>query len=120
MAVTIQYLVVRNGIDKMTFTDKKEADAYDKLLDLAEHLDEVLARAPISLTEADREALALFLAQNQELLSGPKKPPAKKAPQPAKAAKSAAEDAEPNNSDQLETDSANSDHDSEDQIHAVA
>ena len=78
MAVTIQYLVVRNGIEKMTFTNKKEADAYDRLLDLAEHLDEVLADAPISLNEADREVLALYLAQNQELLSGPKKKPAKK------------------------------------------
>ncbi|GGB38002.1 hypothetical protein GCM10011502_09090 [Oceanisphaera marina] len=78
MAVTIQYLVVRNGIEKMTFTNKKEADAYDRLLDLAEHLDEVLADAPISLNEADREVLALYLAQNQDLLSGPKKKPAKK------------------------------------------
>ncbi|PSJ47159.1 hypothetical protein C7I36_02060 [Zobellella taiwanensis] len=34
MAVTIQYLVVRNGIEKMSFTNKKEADAYDRLLDL--------------------------------------------------------------------------------------
>lgn len=79
MAVTIQYLVVRNGIEKMTFTNKKEADAYDRLLDLAEHLDEVLADAPISLNETDRESLALYLAQNQDLLSGPKKKPAKKA-----------------------------------------
>ncbi|MFD1008628.1 MULTISPECIES: YebG family protein [Oceanisphaera] len=78
MAVTIQYLVVRNGIEKMTFTNKKEADAYDRLLDLAEHLDDVLADAPISLNETDREALALYLAQNQDLLSGPKKKSAKK------------------------------------------
>ena len=82
MAVTIQYLVVRNGIEKMTFTNKKEADAYDRLLDLAEHLDEVLERAPISLSETDREALALFLAENQAQLSGPKKQPAKKSPKP--------------------------------------
>ncbi|MGO1617578.1 MAG: YebG family protein [Oceanisphaera sp.] len=79
MAVEIQYLVVRNGIEKMTFTNKKEADAYDRLLDLAEHLDEVLADAPISLNEHDRESLALYLAKNQALLSGPKKKPAKKA-----------------------------------------
>ena len=79
MAVTIQYLVVRNGIDKMTFTNKKDADAYDRLLDLAEHLDGLLADAPVSLNEADREALALYLAQHQDQLSGPKKKPAKKA-----------------------------------------
>lgn len=92
MAVTIQYLVVRNGIEKMTFINKKDADAYDRLLDLAEHLDEVLERAPITLNETDREALALFLAENQDLLSGPKKQPAKKAPKLADKAVDAAEE----------------------------
>lgn len=85
MAVTIQYLVVRNGIEKMTFTNKKEADAYDRLLDLAEHLDEVLADAPVSLNEADRESLALYLAENQSLLAGPKKQSAKKVNKTVKA-----------------------------------
>ncbi|ART83824.1 damage-inducible protein YebG [Oceanisphaera profunda] len=108
MAVTIQYLVVRNGIEKMTFTNKKEADAYDRLLDLAEHLDEVLERAPISLNETDREALALFLAENQDLLSGPKKQPAKKAAKPA----SKAADAELTTDDVADEPA--------DQIHAVA
>ncbi|MBL1377260.1 YebG family protein [Zobellella iuensis] len=83
MAVTIQYLVVRNGIEKMTFTNKKDADAYDRLLELAEHLDELLASGPVALGEQDREALALFLAQHQDQLSGPKKTPAKKAAKPA-------------------------------------
>lgn len=79
MAVTLQYLVVRNGIEKMTFTNKKEADAYDRLLDLAEHLDELLATGPVSLDETDREALALFLAKNQHRLGGPGKKTAGKA-----------------------------------------
>lgn len=78
MAVTIQYLVVRNGIEKMTFTNKKEADAYDRLLDLAEHLDALLASSPVALSEDDREALALYLAQHQEQLAGPKKKTARK------------------------------------------
>ncbi|MGR7921255.1 YebG family protein [Zobellella denitrificans] len=79
MAVTIQYLVVRNGIEKMSFTNKKDADAYDRLLDLAEHLDELLAAAPVALGEEEREALALYLAQHQDQLSGPKKKSAPKA-----------------------------------------
>ncbi|WP_107852574.1 YebG family protein [Oceanimonas marisflavi] len=78
MAVEVQYRVVRNGIEKMTFTNKKEADAYDRLLDLAEHIETVLEAAPVELNEQDREALALFLAQHQAELSGPKKKPAKK------------------------------------------
>ncbi|WP_319784147.1 YebG family protein [Oceanisphaera sp. IT1-181] len=112
MAVTIQYLVVRNGIEKMTFTNKKEADAYDRLLDLAEHLDEVLERAPISLNETDREALALFLAENQDLLSGPKKQPAKKG---AKPVSKTADDTDLNIDDEQDVNAS-----SDDQIHAVA
>lgn len=114
MAVTIQYLVVRNGIEKMTFTNKKEADAYDRLLDLAEHLDEVLAEAPISLNEADREVLALYLAQHQDQLSGPKKKPAKKAEK--KATEKTAEHA----TDADSTDADKTANDSKDDIQAVA
>jgi len=32
MAVITQFVVVREGVEKMTFTSKKEADAYDKML----------------------------------------------------------------------------------------
>ncbi|WP_116473127.1 YebG family protein [Zobellella maritima] len=78
MAVTLQYLVVRNGITKMTFTDKKEADAYDRLLDLADQIDELLSTGPVELNEQDRENLALFLAQSQDRLIGlSKKKPAR-------------------------------------------
>lgn len=77
MAVTIQYLVVRNGIEKMSFTNKKEADAYDRLLDLAEHIEQLLAEAPVNLAEQEREALALYLAQHQDQLAGPRKKPVK-------------------------------------------
>lgn len=116
MAVTIQYLVIRNGIEKMTFINKKDADAYDKLLDLAEHLDEVLQTAPISLNETDREALALFLAENQDQLSGPKKQPAKKATKSAKAPEPvAADDADLNIDDEQDVNAS-----SDEQIHAVA
>lgn len=38
MAVEIKFVVVRQGEEKMTFTTKKEADAYDKMLDLADNL----------------------------------------------------------------------------------
>ena len=38
MAVEIKYVVIREGEEKMSFASKKEADAYDKMLDLAEVL----------------------------------------------------------------------------------
>ena len=69
MAVEIKYVVVRNGEEKMTFVSKKEADAYDKMLDLADELTQLLAGAPIPLDETQQEALALFLAQQREQLS---------------------------------------------------
>ncbi len=69
MAVEIKYVVVRNGEEKMTFVSKKEADAYDKMLDLADELTQLLAGAPIALDESQQEGLALFLAQQREQLS---------------------------------------------------
>ena len=38
MAVIVKYVVERNGEEKMTFTSKSEADAYDKMLDIADEL----------------------------------------------------------------------------------
>ncbi|MHA6386191.1 YebG family protein, partial [Escherichia coli] len=32
MAVEVKYVVIREGEEKMSFTSKKEADAYDKML----------------------------------------------------------------------------------------
>lgn len=41
MAVEVKYVVIREGEEKMLFTSKKEADAYDKMLDTADLLDTV-------------------------------------------------------------------------------
>ena len=86
MAVIVKYIVVRNGEEKMTFATKKEADAYDKMLDIADNLFEFLDKAKLKLTENQLEKIALHLAENRDavmpILRGikPKKqPPAKKA-----------------------------------------
>ncbi|CNJ95621.1 DNA damage-inducible gene in SOS regulon%2Cdependent on cyclic AMP and H-NS [Yersinia mollaretii] len=68
MAVEIKFVVVRQGEEKMTFTTKKEADAYDKMLDLADNLSEWLSQAPLSLEEEQREMLSFFLAENKDAL----------------------------------------------------
>ncbi len=39
MAVEVKYVVIREGEEKMSFTSKKEADAYDKMLDTADLLE---------------------------------------------------------------------------------
>lgn len=68
MAVEIKYVVVRGGVEKMTFASKKEADAYDKLLDTADELMHLLADAPVRLEPDQQESLAFYLAEQRELL----------------------------------------------------
>lgn len=66
MAVEIKYVVVRKGEEKMTFASKKEADAYDKMLDMAEVFSDWLGEAPLVIDEEQRERLGMFLAENKE------------------------------------------------------
>ena len=66
MAVEIKYVVVRKGEEKMTFASKKEADAYDKMLDMAEVFCDWLSAAPLEMNENQREALGMFLSENKD------------------------------------------------------
>jgi dsDNA-binding SOS-regulon protein len=66
MAVIVKYVVVRNGVEKMTFTTKKEADAYDKMLDIADELYDFMDTSGLDLNENLREELSLFLARNRD------------------------------------------------------
>ena len=84
MAVEVCYKVVRNGVERMTFTSKKEADAYDKMLDIAEALETMLSEVDVPLSEQQNEALALEMAKRKDqfiaALKGSKPtPPSKKA-----------------------------------------
>ncbi len=85
MAVIVKYVVVRNGVEKMTFTTKKEADAYDKMLDVADNLFEFIETSEIEVEEKQLEDLSLFLSQNKDavisILKGSKP---KAAPKPGK------------------------------------
>ncbi|WP_159653990.1 YebG family protein [Vibrio atypicus] len=83
MAVIVKYVVERNGEEKMTFTSKAEADAYDKMLDMADELFELLDKSDLLEDEGKKEDLAMFLAQNKEevlyALGAKRKPAPKKA-----------------------------------------
>ncbi|EPF9307185.1 YebG family protein [Vibrio vulnificus] len=68
MAVIVKYVVERNGEEKMTFTSKAEADAYDKMLDMADELFDLLGKSDLLEDEGKQEDLAMFLAQNKEEL----------------------------------------------------
>ncbi|MBR9727850.1 YebG family protein [Shewanella intestini] len=69
MAVITKFVVVREGEEKMTFTTKKEADAYDKMLDISDNLIPFIEKADIGLQEVDCEKLAFYLAQNKDELA---------------------------------------------------
>lgn len=76
MSVIIKYVVERHGIEKMTFTSKAEADAYDKLLDSAEALMEILSNSQLVEDDQLKETLAMYLAEHKNSVIdalGPKK-----------------------------------------------
>lgn len=66
MAVESRFVVIRHGVEAKTFMDKKSADEYDKMLDMADNLAEVFANSPIELSDAANEELSIYLAQHRE------------------------------------------------------
>jgi len=77
MAVVTQYVVIRDGAEKMTFTSKAEADAHDKILDMAEALNPLIKSSELFTDEQQLEDMALFLAKEREnvlIALGAKKP----------------------------------------------
>jgi len=90
MAVIVKYVVERNGEEKMTFTSKAEADAYDKMLDMADELFELIGKSDLVEDEVKQEELSLFLAQNKDEVLyalGAKRKPAPKKPKKVTAVK---------------------------------
>ncbi len=65
MAVETKFVVVRKGEEKMTFASKKEADAYDRLLDMAEAFTDLLLQSGKPMDETLAEDLGLYLAEQK-------------------------------------------------------
>jgi len=66
MAVVTLYMSDRD--QSKTFNDKKEADNYDKMLELAENVSVWMEKEIEGLTEGQTEAIGLLLAENKENL----------------------------------------------------
>ncbi|WP_104399090.1 YebG family protein [Vibrio penaeicida] len=66
MAVIVKYVVERNGEEKMTFTSKAEADAYDKMLNMADELFGLISESKLIEDEGKQEELSLYLAKNKD------------------------------------------------------
>lgn len=66
MAVIVKYVVVRDGKEDMIFTTKKEADAYDKMLDIAERLHSFIQTSEIDIAAEQLDDLTFFMAQHRD------------------------------------------------------
>jgi len=67
MAVITRFIVVRNGVElDKAFDVKKEADAYDKMLDAAENLAAFIKKSDlkIDLDVKTVEEISIYLAKN--------------------------------------------------------
>lgn len=68
MAVSIRYVVTHKGVEKLVTADKKAADQYDKMLDIADNLQHYLSEKGSGLKESELESLAFGLAQNKDIV----------------------------------------------------
>jgi dsDNA-binding SOS-regulon protein len=66
MAVESRFVVIRNGVEAKTFMDKKSADEYDKMLDMADNLSQMLSQSSVGLSDSANEELSIYLAQHRE------------------------------------------------------
>ena len=66
MAVESRFVVIRQGVEVKTFMDKKSADEYDKMLDIADGLAELLENSPVELSEQLTEELSIYFAQHRD------------------------------------------------------
>ncbi len=67
MAVVTLYMSDRDS--EKTFTDKKLADNYDKMLELAENVSLWLEKSIDGLTETQIESLGMLIAENKDLVT---------------------------------------------------
>lgn len=66
MAVITQYVVQHKGVDKLVTTNKKEADQYDKMLEVADNLSTYIQAKGIELNEEIAEELSILLSKNKD------------------------------------------------------
>ncbi|MGS2721956.1 YebG family protein [Paraglaciecola aestuariivivens] len=69
MAVITRYVVEHKGVEKFVSADKKEADQYDKMLDVADNLSEYIEGKGIKLEATVLEDLAIMLSKNKDSLT---------------------------------------------------
>ena len=66
MAVITRYVVEHKGVEKFVTADKKEADQYDKMLDVADNLSEYIEGKGIKIDVSVLEELSIMLQDKTE------------------------------------------------------
>lgn len=69
MAVITKYVVEHKGVEKLVTTDKKEADKYDKMLEVADNLAVYIQAKGVKLDENILEDLSIVLSKNKDNLN---------------------------------------------------
>ena len=69
MTVITRYVVEHKGVEKFVTADKKAADQYDKMLDVADNLGEYIEGKGIKLESTILEDLSIMLSKNKDSLS---------------------------------------------------
>jgi uncharacterized protein len=67
VAVITKYIVVRDGVElDQVFADKKEAEAYDKMLDAAQELAVLIKQGDLQIDVDDRtiDEISVYMAKN--------------------------------------------------------
>lgn len=67
MAVITKFIIVRDGVElDQVFTDKKEAEAYDKMLDAAQNLAALIKHSDLKIDIDDKiiDDISIYLAKN--------------------------------------------------------
>lgn len=69
MSVKTQYVVQHKGEDKLVTCDKKEADLYDKMLDTADNIAQLLTSQGITVDEKQLEDISIALSKNKDAVA---------------------------------------------------
>ncbi|WP_289030584.1 YebG family protein [uncultured Paraglaciecola sp.] len=69
MAVITRYVVEHKGVEKFVSADKKAADQYDKMLDVADNLSEYIEGKGFNLDAPVLEELSIMLSKNKDSLT---------------------------------------------------
>lgn len=66
MAIITRYVVEHKGVEKLVTTDKKEADRYDKMLDVADNLAAFIQAKGMTVEDGLLEELSILLSKNKD------------------------------------------------------